>query len=553
MPIWDIISTALNNIPGSSDWWSNIDSSSYTSTIGDQTSFVLGGTQAYNAIGSSINLTADWEESLSYLGSGKNPSLLGGSMLGLVARGLVFGIGGNADLVVGNDSSFNYCGESFSVNRNRHEFTCTVPPDSHAPMPTAVKCTLGLGIFGLLASSITARILYNLNGVDNSTVDSNNLLMELIPELESTWLEALKLVEFVLSLKTSYLNNKTTAESILATAETSLAATEAANIVSARNGLQQTATFLANSLDIAQNNVQNYTFLAGNVIEAELGTLSAITSKLKGNPAATLTTQTSADLYNLSANSCMLTTMEGPIILQSNDYNAPANNNYGSIALNASQIGFTAQGSASITMNRQDFNTNLPPNISLMTMGNTSSAISLIAQQKTAGSSMASITAGTNGITLFFGSNVPANSFMTQMTSTGVTIKQNPENGPQIQLGANSIKLSVGNSSLTINNDGITINATKVEVISGDSKLSVANAGISTTFGDTVSNTLNAQGHKFKAAESAVVVEAQAISLTAANLSGNLEAGDSIKATIQNMVTEAINSNKAGVNQNNPQ
>ncbi|MFM8726629.1 MAG: hypothetical protein ACKON9_16070, partial [Planctomycetaceae bacterium] len=371
------ISTALDNIPGACDWWANIDASSYSSTIGDQTSFVLGGTQAYNAIGSSINLTIDYEELAAQFLSWGKPSLVDGSIFGLSARGLLLGIGGNADFVVGNDSSFNYCGESFSVNRNRHEFTCTVPSDSHAPMPPAVKFTLALGIVGLLTGSILARCRYGLDSVENSTVAADNLLMELIPELQSTWLEALKLVEFVYSLKASYLANKTSAESILATAENISATLASANAVSNPNGLVQTATFLANSLNIATQNVQNYTSLAGNVLDAEIGTLAAIASKLKGNQAATLTTQVSADLYNLTANSCMLTTMEGPVILQANDYAVNGAQNYGSIMLNASQIGFTAQGSASITMNRQGYNTNLPPNISLMTMGKTSSAISL--------------------------------------------------------------------------------------------------------------------------------------------------------------------------------
>ena len=59
MPIWSLIGVAGNLFPtGFSKAFDALETSSYTSTIGDQTSFVLGGTQAYNAIGSSINFTA---------------------------------------------------------------------------------------------------------------------------------------------------------------------------------------------------------------------------------------------------------------------------------------------------------------------------------------------------------------------------------------------------------------------------------------------------------------------------------------------------------------
>ena len=555
MPIWDIISTALNNIPGSSDWWSNIDSSSYTSTIGDQTSFVLGGTQAYNAIGSSINLTADWEESLSYLSSRGNPSLLGGSMLGLVARGLVFGIGGNADLVVGNDSSFNYCGESFSVNRNRHEFTCTVPPDSHAPMPTAVKCTLGLGIFGLLASSITARILYNLNGVDNSTVDGNNLLMELIPELESTWLEILKLVEFCQSVLASLQTDIETARTCLQSAEAAFnSAFDAETAATKAGSYGAIANLLTAKVSSERYKVENYQLLLNNGLQAQKSDLSALIARQKdalANPQSPLVTQVTADQYDLISNSIMATTQKGPILLMAQDYQNPLGTDaYGGITLNASQLGFTAQGSASITMNRQGFNTNLPPGISLMTMGDTSSAISLIAQQKTAASPMASITSSTDGITLSFGSNVPANSFTTQMSSTGVTIKQNLENGPQIQLGVDSIKLSVGNSSLTINNNGITINATSVQVISGNSKLSMANGNISTQVGD-VSNQINETSHTLTAVESKLSVSNTAIGLSAATQNIKIDANTSLQQTMVNNQVDGVANNQAALNQNN--
>ncbi|MBU6328284.1 MAG: hypothetical protein KGQ89_11680, partial [Verrucomicrobia bacterium] len=446
MPIWDIISTASTNynLGLLSDLMEAADTSSYTCTFGDQTSFVIGGTQAYNAIGSSINLTIDWEELVAEFLSWGKPSLVDGSPLWLWFRGLLLGIGGNADLVVGNDSSFNYCGESFSVNRNGHEFTCTVPTGSG--MPNSVMATLGLGSLSLIGASILTRFLYGLGTEADSTIASNTLILELIPELESTWLEILKLVEFSQSLFSSITTDIQIAETSLASARAALGAATTAQEAAAKTGQLQVSATLEAMVNAETNNVRSYEFLLANEQQAQKSGLSALIARQRAaaKEEIPIVTQVTADQYYLASSSIMATTQKGPILLMAQDYeNPPGTKAYGGITLNASQIGFTAQGSASITMNRQDFNTNLPPNISLMTMGNTSSAISLIAQQKTDNSSMASITAGTNEITLSFGSNVPANSFTTQMTSKDVTIKQNLENGPQIQLDVDSIKLSV--------------------------------------------------------------------------------------------------------------
>ena len=100
-------------------------------------------------------------------------------------------------------------------------------------------------------------------------------------------------------------------------------------------------------------------------------------------PQNNLLTQVTADQYSLNSSSLMMTTNQGPMLLMSQDYNN--NQSFGGIALNASQLALTTQGSASITMNRQGFdNADNAPGISLMTIGQKSSLISLIAQQQKA-------------------------------------------------------------------------------------------------------------------------------------------------------------------------
>ena len=547
MPIWSLIEIAGTAIPtGVSEAIESFETSSYTSTIGDQTSFVLGGTQAYNAIGSSINLTADWEEILShFLTKG---SLMGASMPKQILSATTFGIGGNADIVLGNDSSFNYFGESFSVNRYMHEFTCTVPPSSQMSGP--VMATLGLGIAGLLAGSIFARLHYKLATFDDSTVPSNNLLMELIPELEETWLAVLKLVEFGLSMKASLQAEISTATTNMITANSIFDAVFDAKAAFSSQPL--ISALLNTFLSASQTNLNSYRDLFNSAVDAQKFTLAQLIDRTNdsaaANPQNNLLTQVTADQYSLNSNSLMMTTNQGPMLLMSQDYNN--NQSFGGIALNASQLALTTQGSASITMNRQGFNNaGTAPGISLMTLGQDSSAISLIAQQKAANSAQASVSVATDKLTVSFGPAV-GGAFNLTLSNNGVAIQSTSENNPpQIQLGADSIQLQVGDSKITINNTGVDIKAPSFTVTCGDSKLSMNGQGFSTQF-QQASNTINQQGHSLAAGENSIAITNENITLTAATLNGNIEAGEKIQTTIRNIISDAINSYKASLNTN---
>jgi|GEM_PF-6964497 len=556
MPVWNFISGALDKIPGTSDWWANIDASSYSSTIGDQTSFVLGGSQIYNTIGSNISVTIDWEEVIAQVLSGFKPSLVDGSMFWLTARGLLLGIGGNTGFVVGNNSSFNYWGESFSVNRNRHEFTCTVPSDSHASMPRSVGITLTLGIVGLLTTAIFLRCLlaHNFNAED-ATVAADSWQWELLPQLESDWLEILKLVEFCESLSFSLKTDIETAKTSLETAEKALVGITNAQTALQKAGLDLyykdmlTANIKAEEENIAfYKNLITYGYLA---LMFGLNARIARQKNAQSNPQSPIVTRVTADQYTLISNSIMATTQKGPILLMAHDYkNAQDEISNGCINLNASQISFSAQGSAYITMDRQGWAGSSPPAISLMTMGETSSAIYLMAQQEAPNSPMASITARTNGIELLFGSPVPGNSFIMDLNNKGVNIKKNQDKGPQIQLGTDSIALKVGGSSLTINNDGITITANKFTVNCGNSELSMANKEFSTKVGNVI-NKINDKSHTLTAGETNLSVANEGITLNAAIQNVKIGANNSLQQTIEKTVADALANNQAGLQQNN--
>ena len=549
MPIWSLIGVAGNLFPtGFSKAFDALETSSYTSTIGDQTSFVLGGTQAYNAIGSSINFTADWEEVVNYVFSWGKPGLMSSSTSGNWIKGMLLGIGGNADITIGNDSSFNYGGESFSVNRNQHEFTCTVPP--HGPVPLSVGFTLGLGIAALLGSSITARIIYGLTTEENSTIAANTWLLQLIPEMESTWLEVLKLVEFGQSVLLSFQTELATANVNLVTARATVAAVEA---LYSSAGLPASSVALIDSyLLAAKTNVENYATLIGEADKVKTFWTSDIIAGRKAMAAAipqnNLLTQVTADQYSLNSSSLMMTTNQGPMLLMSQDYNN--NQSFGGIALNASQLALTTQGSASITMNRQGYNNDeTAPGIFLITRGKDSSAISLIAQQKAANSAQASVSVGTDKLTVSFGPAV-GGAYNLTLSKNGVAIQSTSENNPpQIELGVDSIQLKVGGSKITINNTDVTINASSFTVKCGNSELSMNGQGISTKF-QQASNTINQQGHSLTAGENSIAITNENITLTAATLNGNMEAGEKIQTTIRNMIADATQNIQAALTQN---
>lgn len=643
MPIWNIIGLAADNIPFVSDIWEELDTSTFSSTFGDEFSFVIGGTQLWNVIGGDVSTVFDWEELLGFAFSGGDPSLLSGSILGLVTRGALLGIGGSAEIVVGNDSSFNYGGESFSVNRNKHEFNCTVPTGHHASMPTSIVLLLLLGATGVLGASIAARIVYGLDnqegssesgseknqseqkesgsgseknqsgqkeggsgseknqsensqegssgspaekkqaatkqegstesGSEKNQADQNekessapaeeksksaeladSLLVELVPELESTWLEVMKLAEFLLSFLASLENEIATATENLQTATANMTATGNALIAAPNAGWSEATTTLVQSYGVAAAaNVASYSDMLANVTAARTSSLIKLLKRSKtnagANPQTPLVTQVNADQYSLNSSSLMMTTNKGPMVMLSQDYND--NKSFGGIALNASQVGLTAQGSSSLTLTREGFNQpDSGPGISLMTTGQTKSVISLIAQQKTLNSPQASVSLATDKLTVSFGSVLPNNSFDIELNETGVTIQSKLQTGPKINLGGDSILLQVGDSKLTISADGVSINATKFNATCGDTTFEMNANGVSEKMGGS-SRSLNDSGHKLAAAESEIKVTNSAISFQAATHNVKIDANSSIQQTMAANQADGVQNNNAGVNQNN--
>jgi hypothetical protein len=245
----------------------------------------------------------------------------------------------------------------------------------------------------------------------------------------------------------------------------------------------------------------------------------------------------------------MMTTNKGPMVLLSQDYDN--NKSFGGIALNASQVGLTAQGSSSITLTREGFNQpDAGPGISLMTTGQTKSVISLIAQQKAVNSPQASVSLATDKLTVSFGPAI-GNSFNMTLGDNGVAIQSTSEiNPPQIQLASDSILLQVGNSKLTINADGVSINAAKFEVTCENTTFALTANGVSEKY-QASSRTLNESGHSLVAAESKINVTNTSISFQAATHNVKIDANSSIQQTMAANQADGVQNNNAGVNQNN--
>jgi len=560
----------------------NLTNSSYSSIIGNNTAFIIGGGRNTNIYGTDVKLVIDWETFF------VNSSTGGKSFPGMMASGFIFGIGGDTGFLIGNKSDFKYWGEDFSVARQRHEFKCTFPQlnKQEIQIPLSVKIAIGLGTIGLLLGSLIARFEFGLYSTTSATQHpvSTSIVAFVIPAFETRWLFTMKLIEYSLSFmsatESALINAKDAlcnAERALVTARTALATLVAAStdhdtpaeIAALAAAGTEVANF-AENVRKSTTTVQNATIARASALTALLATSpeakktyatglkAAAEAKVVAAKAAAdalalipITTQINADQYGITCNTFTINDNKSFIRLVSADSKSevasPAADVSGSIILDSSTITLNSNGNSSIKLTGGDLRPN--PSVSITTCGNDSSAIQLVASSKL-GLIGANIIANTDGVIISHGTvgDQGLASITNKNISLSVGLPGGPL-GPSIEITPISIIFKVGLTTLTMSNMGIVIDAPAMEVKCEPTNVTISPLGVSEKLGVNTRE-LTSIGHKIGAADSVVEILPTGIKNQAPLLAISAEASLEIKGILSEIISNAILTIDAGINQN---
>lgn len=240
MPIWEAIGLPLE-IANVEFGGKPVINTSYSSVIGDNIQYIIGGGRFINIYGTDVKMVLDWEEFLVlFMGQWPTGAAIANSPW---FKGIVTGIGGDTGLAFGNKTGFLYYGQAFDVKRT-HSAAITITPThplkkADGPlvpndqvlidklravgvdatvcdiMPNCVKWCFGLGALLLLGGALALRFYSSSNGVYNSSqaqsqsVEDGKLTSEANEQVETAifyaanaisafeirWLYLLELVE----------------------------------------------------------------------------------------------------------------------------------------------------------------------------------------------------------------------------------------------------------------------------------------------------------------------------------------------------------------------
>ena len=121
MPVWSYIGGALyggSKVSG----WDTVFNTSYQSIIGSDIAFVFGGGQITNVYGYTLNVQIDWEYFVGEIFGGQL-----GPGVGKVAT-VLFRSVGNSSLILGDNVTLHYYGQSITVDRSSSPAIAISPP-----------------------------------------------------------------------------------------------------------------------------------------------------------------------------------------------------------------------------------------------------------------------------------------------------------------------------------------------------------------------------------------------------------------------------------------
>jgi hypothetical protein len=578
MPAFELIGLALET-PALAKVMPAILNTNYSSILGDNINFVIGGGRINNMYGTDTKLVMDWEELIT---QGFFPSQMATISKGVInskTYGMLMGIGGDATLVFGNRSSFLYYGESLNVSRIPHPAINISSPSTKDPeligqllkagilgantqtVPPQIQLCLAAGSLALLAASLLLRFYNGLNGIYSSSkvATSDNETQEillaagcmLISGLETRWLYILKWLEANTSILLQQmvnnlvdLNNQLAqdAKKVEAAEENCIQAqlqfdsytsqgvstvTVEKSIAGYSQIIEETSVTIKNNLAkkkaVLESLVNLYGVSAGGGASNALQLPSPVSQK------------SVYQSYELAVNDYTLNALTGNVNIKSS---APAK----SVNLNAQSVNLAAnltvptatnpQAQAAIAVSQGASE----GTVSVEAVG-TAPAINLNANilPNPAGLA-ANILINAAGIGITYGP--PEAQGVVSLTTGQVKVALGPaETGSSILLTPESIVLKAGETVMTISPDGIFTSTPSMVTTVGDTLVSITSEGVNEAVGE-VTREMNAEGHTLTAAEVLVQVGVEGVVTSAPTGSSEFDGSGETIATMLDLTSD---------------
>lgn len=565
MPIFELIGSALD-VPALADAMPEILNTNYSSILGDNINFVIGGGRINNMYGTDTKLVMDWEELIT---QGFFPSQMATLTHGVISSktyGMLMGIGGDATLVFGNRTSFLYYGESLNVSRIPHPVINISSPSTKDPVlikqlleagileantqtvPPQIQLCLAAGSLGLLAVSLLMRFYNGLNGIYSSSKvaasdsETQKIILAagcmLISGLETRWLYLLKWLEANTSILVQQaVSNLVDLNKKVAESQKELDAATARNI-------QQEEQFAANLEAMVSNAPVEAAMVRNTQIIKEK--TQAITDYLAKKEAVMATLASTYGLTRGGGATSAIQAPVTPVVSQKATYQSYelAVNDYTLNALTG-DVNIKASAPAkTVNLNAQSVNlaANLPVPAAINTNAQASIAVSQGAEEGTVAveavgtapaininanilpnplSLTANILVNNAGINITYGP--PEAQGVISMTSGVIKIAIGPiETGSSILLSEDGIGFKVGANTMMLTELGLSVVAPFMQVTCGETSQIINAVGITEAVGEVTRET-TVEGHNFTAAEVAVNIGVNGITNEAPMSSSEFE------------------------------
>ena len=565
MPIFELIGSALD-VPALADAMPEILNTNYSSILGDNINFVIGGGRINNMYGTDTKLVMDWEELIT---QGFFPSQMATLTHGVISSktyGMLMGIGGDATLVFGNRTSFLYYGESLNVSRIPHPVINISSPSTKDPVlikqlleagileantqtvPPQIQLCLAAGSLGLLAVSLLMRFYNGLNGIYSSSKvaasdsETQKIILAagcmLISGLETRWLYLLKWLEANTSILVQQaVSNLVDLNKKVAESQKELDAATARNI-------QQEEQFAANLEAMVSNAPVEAAMVRNTQIIKEK--TQAITDYLAKKEAVMATLASTYGLTRGGGATSAIQAPVTPVVSQKATYQSYelAVNDYTLNALTG-DVNIKASAPAkTVNLNAQSVNlaANLPVPAAINTNAQASIAVSQGAEEGTVAVEAvgtapaininanilpnplrltANILVNNAGINITYGP--PEAQGVISMTSGMIKIAIGPiETGNYILLSEDGIGFKVGANTMMLTELGLSVVAPFMQVTCGETSQIINAVGITEAVGEVTRET-TVEGHNFTAAEVAVNIGVNGITNEAPMSSSEFE------------------------------
>jgi len=575
MPAFELIGLALES-PALAKVMPAILNTNYSSILGDNINFVIGGGRINNMYGTDTKLVMDWEELITQKFFPSQMATVSKNVINSKTYGMFMGIGGDATLVFGNRSSFLYYGESLNVSRIPHAAINVSSPSSTDPalienllkagilkantqtVPLPIQACLAVGSLALLAASLLMRFYNGLNGIYSSSkvAASENETQEiilaagcmLISGFETRWLYLLKWLEANTSIFVQQaVNNLVDLNKKVEEAQKDLDAARAGYLQAQKQFATNMEALVSNAPVVAAmalnaqiieektQAIADYVKKKENVMLTLVSTFGLTEGGSSGKAINRVDQKANYKSYELVVNDYTLNALTDDVNIKASAPAKAVNLNGQSVNIGANLTVPTAtnpQAQASIAVSQGAEQ----GTVSVEAVG-TAPAISLNANiLPNPASLVANILVNNQGINITYGP--PEAQGVVSLTNGAVKIALGPaETGSSILLAPASITFQVGETMMTLSAEGIVTVAPTVETTCEETVVSISSEGINEAVGE-VTREVNAEGHTLTAAEVLLQVGVEGVVTSAPTGTSEFDGSGETIATMLDLTSD---------------